>query len=318
MYYGINVSRKLENLTKMRTEVDGCPNSGSLFASRRWNFSTVGSARWRESRSAISMTLHPANVQNALEPRAHVGDNGRTYVYTSVRPNTFPFYCHLICRPLAAPIARSFHIRPRCDAHELSNSRLSSLPFYHLSLYHLTPGKGTETGGLFTLYVDATVLLHTRRRIREQMRSHNQHYWRYYSPQRQPYRCCRCRNHAALKCAARHHRYLYPLPPFLATFRILVDKPRRRRTNKQTTPLNCLCPSGFPEDYPLQSATSPIPPLYFNFYLALFLCRHFYESFPRILKRNTSETFFWDMLHSEALLLRLRNKRCPISSFLFI
>lgn len=63
--------------------------------------------------SAISMTLHPANVQDAHRtpvPDVSVGRVGsrggrRLHVRVRVRPagrsNTFSLYCHFICRPLA-------------------------------------------------------------------------------------------------------------------------------------------------------------------------------------------------------------------------
>lgn len=106
-------------------------NSGSLSASRRRNFSTVGiGALERGVPSAISMTLHPANVQDAHRTpvpdvsvgRARVEGDGRTYVYASVRP-VGPIRSRSTVTSFAvpSPIAHSFHVCPRCDARELSN-----------------------------------------------------------------------------------------------------------------------------------------------------------------------------------------------------
>lgn len=116
--------------------------------------------------SAISMTLHPANVQDAHRTpvpdvsvgRVRVEGDGRTYVYASVRL-VGPIRSRSTVTSFAvpSPITRSFHVRPRCDARELSNPKLSQppVPFLPPVPCHLGRGKGMGSkGGPFSLHVD--------------------------------------------------------------------------------------------------------------------------------------------------------------------
>lgn len=109
------------------------------------------------------MTLHPANVQDAHRTpvpdvsvgRARVEGDGRTYVYASVRPvGPIRSRSTVTSFVVPSPIAHSFHVRPRCDARELSNPEAfattpvpSSCHLFHARC-HLARGKGTGVQGL--------------------------------------------------------------------------------------------------------------------------------------------------------------------------
>jgi len=137
----------------------GSANSGSLSASRRGVEISPRSDRRVGERvpSAISMTLHPANVQDAHRTpvpdvsvgRARVEGDGRTYMYASIRSVQYVLALLSLHLPSPRRSARSFHVRSRCDARELSNPRLSQplVPLLPPVLCPLPPcprGKGTE------------------------------------------------------------------------------------------------------------------------------------------------------------------------------
>lgn len=104
------------------------------------------------------MTLHPANVQNALEPRSRGGQ--RPHVRVHVRPIQ---YVPVLLSPHLPSPRRSLVAFTLAPAATRTSSQIrGSLPFCHLSLCHLGPGKGTEPGGLFTLYVNAGIPTCTR------------------------------------------------------------------------------------------------------------------------------------------------------------
>lgn len=227
--------------------------------------------------SAISMTLHPANVQDAHRTpvpdvsvgRIRVEGDGRTYVYASVRPagrsNTFSLYCHFICRPLTdQPIAFTF-APAATRARALKSKAFStscpppppsfpspyapatcSVPAATLPVVRartprvvhsrciLTVTRASRTlpdayadrCGHIISTIDAIMTRNSNRTDASSM-----------SPPS-----------SSLKYMARQpRRVIPPAPRFIlpAEFRILVVvEPRRRCTNKQTTPSNCLCPGG--------------------------------------------------------------------------
>lgn len=116
------------------------------------------------------MTLHPANVQDAHRTPVPDVSGGRvafawraTAARTCTRPSGMagPIRSRSTVTSFAVPssIARSFHIRPRCEARGLSNPEAFRQfpPTCHLfhARCHLARGKGMDSkGGPFSLHVD--------------------------------------------------------------------------------------------------------------------------------------------------------------------
>lgn len=126
--------------------------------------------------SAISMTLHPANVQDAHRTpvpdvsvgRIRVEGDGHTYVYASVRlAGPIRSRSTVTSFAVPSPITHSFHVHPRSEARARARARaLKSKAFStscpppppcHLfhARCHLAHGKGADSkGGPFSLHID--------------------------------------------------------------------------------------------------------------------------------------------------------------------
>lgn len=147
--------------------------------------------------SAISMTLHPANVQDAHRTpvpdvsvgRIRVEGDGRTYVYASVRlagpirsrSTVTSFAVPSPITPIAFTFAPVAGARARAlKSKAFSCAPLPPFPSRRLSCARcrLASGKGMDSkGGPFSLHIDGDPRrIHATRRVRERMRSHNQHY----------------------------------------------------------------------------------------------------------------------------------------------
>lgn len=234
-------------------------NSGSLSprrVARRRNFSAAlslslplsisGIGALERVPSAISMTLHPANVQDARRNPTWRSRSrgGRRRTYASVRLPQYvlaPMSPHL---PPLPSIGRSFHIRPCCDdalkfegmpARSLTPSPLAARLLHHFALRR----RDEVRGSIFATRSDpfpAThthTYTHTHAHVRDAYANGCGHIISTIDAimgrNGEPADARRCRSHPSCQMrAARHRRSPTPL-----AFRILVDKPRRRRTNKQ-------------------------------------------------------------------------------------